>query len=496
MSSLDTSLALDMGASSVRLVLGTLDSGRLAFRELDRLENGPVDIRGNLHWDVLRIWRWIEEVVARCMQEGMQRPATLGVDAWGVDFGLLDERGELLGNPYHYRDRRTEGVRQRTFAEVSEERLYGITGIQQMPINTLFQLYAMREADDPRLRAATHLLFMPDLITYWLTGVRSCEYTVASTSQLLDARKRNWAGEIIRELDLPSSLFPPIAAPGTVIGNVTGAAAGLREINGAAVVAACSHDTASAVAAIPDLEAESAFISSGTWSLVGVEVEQPILSETARRLNFTNEGGFGDTIRLLKNVSGLWLLQECRRCWRNEGVEAGWDDILEQAARAPALRSTVDPDEPRFLNPPDMVAAIREFCERSGQPVPQTMGEVARCCLESLALRYRWIVEALESLTGRDIRVLRVVGGGSNNNLLNQLTADICGREVVAGPVEATALGNLLVQLLATGRLEDIAAGRRLVADSFDRRRFEPKAVAGLDAAFDRFKELLSQGTA
>jgi rhamnulokinase len=482
-------LAVDMGASGVRLIHGAFDGGRFALSDLERFENGPVRVLGDLHWDVLGLWRQLQQSLARFAREGGAPPVGIGVDTWGVDFGLLDERGSLLGNPFHYRDRRTEGMPELLAARISPERMYACTGIQVMQINTIYQLLAMAEANDPRLSDAARLLMMPDLFAYWLSGVQAGEYTIASTSQMLDAARREWATGLLSEIGLPASILPPLVNPGSVLGNLhPGLADEIPGFGEVQVIAVGGHDTASAVAAMPELDESSAFISSGTWSLVGVEVGEPVLSQRARELNFTNEGGVGGTVRLLKNVAGLWLLQESRRRWRREGLDVGWQEILAQAEAAPAFRSIIDPDAPEFLSPDDMVSAIAGHCRRTGQPEPDGVGAVVRCCLESLALRYRWVLDALEELTGRNIETIRIVGGGSRNDLLNQLTADACGRPVVAGPVEATALGNLMIQAIATGRLADIEAGRVAVAESVRRRRFEPVREAPWWEAFDRFR--------
>jgi rhamnulokinase len=482
-------LAVDMGASGVRLIHGGFDGGRFVLSELERFENGPVRVLGDLHWDVLGLWRQLQQSLARFASDGGVPPAGIGVDTWGVDFALLDERGSLLGNPFHYRDRRTQGMPELLAGRISPERVYACTGIQVMQINTVYQLLAMAEANDPRLAAAARLLMMPDLFAYWLSGVQAGEYTIASTSQMLDAARREWATGLLSEIGLPAAILPPMVEPGSVLGSLhpdlADAIPGFGEVQ---VIAVGGHDTASAVAAIPELDDSSAFISSGTWSLVGVEVGEPVLSQRARELNFTNEGGVGGTVRLLKNVAGLWLLQESRRRWRREGLEVGWQEILAQAEAAPAFRSIIDPDGPEFLSPDDMVSAIAGHCRRTGQPEPDGVGAVVRCCLESLALRYRWVLDALEELSGRKIETVRIVGGGSRNDLLNQLTADACGRPVVAGPVEATALGNLMIQAIASGRLADIEAGRVAVAESVRRRRFEPGREAPWREAFDRFR--------
>jgi rhamnulokinase len=488
-------LAIDLGASSGRVMLGRWDGRRFALHELHRFPNDPVPVLGHLHWDVLRLWQDILAGIARYAAQEDAPLSGIGIDTWAVDFGLLDAAGRLLGNPYHYRDRRTDGMPEYVDRRVPPAQVYAQTGIQRMPINTLYQFVSMRQSGDPQLVAAETLLLIPDLLHYWLTGRKVAEYTNATTTQFLDARGRGWTTDLIEALELPSRILPPVVAPGTILGDLLPELRALTNLRqDVPIIASASHDTASAVAGIPGLDDRSAYISSGTWSLVGVELPEPILSEQARALNFTNEGGVGGTIRFLKNVGGLWLLQECQRQWQREGRQYSWTELVALAEAAAPLRSLVDPDAPEFLHPDDMPAAIRSHCRRAGQPEPESVGALVRCCLESLALKYRWVVEALCSLTGRQLDTIRVVGGGSQNALLCQLTADACGRRVVAGPVEATALGNLLVQAVARGHLPDIAAGRAAVAASFEQAIYEPQPSAAWDAALARFDALIGAG--
>ena len=483
---------MDLGASGGRVLLGRFDGERFDLTELHRFPNGPVGVTGHLYWDVLQLWSNLKTGLRRV---GDAPLAGIGVDTWGVDFGLLDAAGNLLGNPHHYRDTRTDGVMEQVFEHVGKKQLYERTGVQFMQINTLYQLYSMRLHSDPRLDCAETLLMMPDLFHYWLTGRKTGEHTIASTSQLLDARSRSWDTGLLETLSLPTQVFPDLVQPGTVIGPLLGEVADEVGLSSEIpVIATGSHDTASAVAAIPGLDANSVFISSGTWSLMGVELAEPVLGESARALDVTNEGGVGGTVRLLKNVAGLWLLQESRRHWQREGLEYGWDDLLELASQAEPFRSFVDPGAETFLSPGDMPAAIREVCRRTGQPEPESVGEVVRCCLESLALKYRSVLDGLEALLERRLDKIYIVGGGSQNQLLNQFTADACRRVVVAGPVEATALGNLLVQGVATGHIEDLAAGRRVVAASVVRQRFEPKHGEAWERAYERFQTLFEEG--
>ncbi len=463
----------------------------MGLQEIHRFRNEPVQLPTGLHWDILGLFREMKRSLALAA-EASPDLASIGIDAWGVDYGLLDSTGALLGVPHHYRDSRTDNVPERAFSRVSRQEIYATTGIQFMQINTLYQLLSMEGS--PQLGAADTLLTIPDLLNYWLTGERRAEYTIASTTQLLNARSSDWAHDLLGRLGLPTSLFPPIIQPGTVLGELVPEVA--TEVRLAArmhVAATASHDTAAAVVAIPAAESEDvAYISSGTWSLVGVEVEAPVLTPEALESNFTNEGGFGGKIRLLKNVMGLWLLQECRSTWAREGRDLGYDELSRLAAEAPAGGPLVDPDDPRFLPPGDMPARIRQYCRETGQLEPNEPGEVARCVLESLALKYRWVLERLRGLTGRQFSTIHVVGGGARNDLLCRFTAGAAGLPVLAGPAEATALGNILVQAYAhdvVGSLGEIRAASRA---SSEVRRYEPEG--DWKKAWQRFETILRGG--
>ena len=484
-------LAVDLGAESGRAVLGRFDGGRMTLEEVHRFPNVPVRLPDGLHWDVLRIVEEAKAGIARASSEAGQMES-LGVDSWGVDFGLLDRDGCLIANPYHYRDARTEGMEERAFGRMPKEEIYETTGVQFMPINTLYQLLAMEGS--PLLQAARTLLLTPDLLGYWLTGERACESTIASTTQLCDARSGGWARDVLEKMRLPGHIFGEIVPPGTQLGPLlpevaeeTGAKGGLP------VTAVASHDTASAVVAVPAEGENFAYISSGTWSLVGVELPRPAIAPEGMRANFTNEGGFGGTTRFLKNVMGLWLLQECRRTWAREGREYSYEELTRLAQAAPAGGPLLDPDHPSFLPPGDMPGRIRRFCRATGQGRPGEPGEVARCVIESLALKYRWSLERAEEITGRRVEVVHVVGGGVRNTLLCQLTADATRRPVRAGPVEATALGNLMVQAYARGHLgslEEIrAAVRRSPIELHD---YLPMGSADeWDGAYERLRGIM-----
>lgn len=478
-------IAVDLGASSGRVVLGKLSEERFELRELHRFQNGPVRLPTGLYWNPLNLWCEVQEGLRKFARERCGPLEGVGVDTWGVDFALLGRGGELLGIPHHYRDARTDGVMAQVFEILPKDVLYGRTGLQFMQINTLYQLYSMKGSS--QLAAAETLLLLPDLFHYWLSGALLGETTVASTSQLLDARTRLWADDLLSALGLPSHILPSLVGPGTVLGTLhPGVARETRLSASTPVVAPAGHDTASAVAVIPD----GMFVSSGTWSLVGVEVAEPVLTAAAQARDFTNESGVGGSVRLLKNVAGLWLLSECRREWAGAGDDLSWEQLLALGEWAQPFGSLIDPGAETFLNPESMSEAIRAACRRHGERVPEDRGALVRCCLESLALKYRSVLEDLETLTGNPIEVVRIVGGGSQNTLLCQYTANACRRPVVAGPVEATALGNVMVQALARGLLPDLEHARRVAAASSPQTLYEPREGEAWEDAFGRFREL------
>jgi rhamnulokinase len=483
-------LAVDLGAESGRVVLGRFDGGRVSLHEVHRFPNVAVRLPDGLHWDVLHILCEIKDGLAKAARE--TRIEGVGVDSWAVDFGLLDGDGALVSNPYHHRDTRTEGMMEEAFELVPKEQIYGTTGIQFLPINTIYQLMAMR--DSPLLGAAGTLLLIPDLINYWLTGERACEYTNATTTQLLDLEGK-WAQDLLKRLDLPSHVLAPVIPPATELGPLLPEVA--EEVGaGPPVFAVASHDTASAVVGVPAHGDDFAYISSGTWSLVGVETPGPVITQEAMEANFTNEGGFAGRTRLLKNVMGLWLLQECRRQWAREGHEYSYDELARLAEDAPS-GPLVDPDHPAFLAPGDMASRIRRFCEETGQSPPEEPASVARCVFESLALKYRHAIEQAQNLTGRIIGTVNVVGGGSQNALLCQLTAGATGLPVVAGPVEATAMGNVMVQAFAQGRVGSLEEIRAVISDSFETSAYEPGGDSGEWSELrERFSRLIEESCA
>ncbi len=485
-------IAFDLGAESGRAVAGIYDGQRLELKTLHRFPNTPLRLPDALTWNVLRQYAEILEGITLTVKEFGDAVRSVGVDTWGVDFGLLDARGTLLTNPVHYRDHRTDGIMESVQSMVGADTIYDATGIQFMPINTLYQLVAVQQQHPGLLELADRILMMPDLFHYWLSGAKVSERTIASTSQMMDARTGEWAIDLLRHVGLPTHFLPEIVPPGTRLGKLRKAVAEETGATAVEVVAPGSHDTASAVAAVPAaLGSDFAYISSGTWSLMGVELSEPLINAHTRTLNFTNEGGVNDTIRFLRNIMGLWLVQECRRAYAREGQEYTYEQLTHLAAEAQPFRAVIDPDDRRFLNPPNMLTAICEYCEATGQPAPQTPGEFVRCCLESLALRYRWVLEQLESLMGKRLRVIHVVGGGTQNRLLCQFTADACNRAVLAGPVEATAAGNVMLQMMAMGELKGIAEGRELIRRSSEIVEYMPTDTQAWDAAYERFVGLL-----
>jgi rhamnulokinase len=477
-------LAFDLGAESGRAMLGTLDHGVLALREIHRFSNEPVRQNGSLQWDILHLWREMQRAFEL---NGRMRLDSVGVDSWGVDYALIGERGNLLENPYHYRDRRTNGAMEAVFDRVSRDRIYAITGIQFLPINTLYQLFAACRRTPDLIDAARALVTIPDLLNYWLTGAMTTEYTVATTTQLIDARTRTWATRMLEEIGLPTRLLQPLVQPGTRIGSLQASAS--PACSGTPVIAPACHDTASAVASV-SASGNVAFLSSGTWSLLGTEMDQPVVTARALALNFTNEGGVAGTTRLLKNIGGLWLLQSCRQHWRSHGHDVPYETLVAGAAdERLAFRSLIDPDYPSFLNPTDMPATIAEYCRMTGQPEPGEPIAFARAILESLAFKYRAVLESLEELTGRRFDEIRMVGGGARNRLLKQWTADATGRAVTAGPAEATALGNIGMQMIATGAVGSLTEARTMIERSFPVERFEPLAADRWDAEYRRFQQ-------
>ena len=454
-----TVLAIDLGAESGRVMAVHFDGSRLQLEEVYRFSNHALLVNGSLQWDILGLWREVQVGIGR----SRGRPASLAVDTWGVDFGLLDRNGNLIGNPVCYRDQRTEGMMDAVFERVAKADVFAQTGIQFMAINTLYQMMSL--VGSPHLQIAERFLTVPDLLNFWLTGTQVCEFSNATTTQMLNPYSGHWATEMLDTLGIPTHIFPEVVQPGTHLGT----------FNAIPVLAPACHDTGSAVAGVPTETENFAYISSGTWSLVGLEVMGPVVNQAALTINASNEGGVYGTFRLLKNVMGLWLLQQCRATWQKAGRAYSYAELVVLAESAKALQAIVDPNDDRFLPPGDHPAHIRDFCQQSGQLLPQTDAAIARCVFESLALAYRDVLLDLQALTGRTIEVIHVVGGGARNRLLNQLTADATGIPVLAGPTEATVIGNALVQLISLGELAHLKEGRQLVANSYRLERFEPQ---------------------
>jgi rhamnulokinase len=478
-------LAFDFGAESGRAILARLHAGVLTTQEIRRFKNESVEYGGSLHWDIARLWWEVRQALSGLEETQL---AGIGVDAWGVDYALLGEKGELLQNPYHYRDPRTVGVMQEVFRKVPKEEIYRATGIQFMPINTLYQLFAAVRETPSLLRAARKLLTIPDLFHYWLTGNAVCEFTNATTTQLVNPLTRTWARELIDRLELPGHFWSEIVEPATFLGKLLPGIARNLALGDTPVIAPAAHDTGSAVAAISAREG-TAFLSSGTWSLLGTEVDQPVITPEALRLNFTNEGGVCGTTRLLKNVMGLWMLQCCRQVWGAQAAHSyEHSELMELAAGEQSFSCLVDPDHESFLRPGDMPSAIDQFCGRTHQPAPKSPAGYVRAILESLAFKYRLVLGSLEKLTGKRVEQIRVIGGGAKNRLLNQLTADATGRTVLAGPAEATALGNVAMQMLATGAASTLKEVRGIIERSYPAEVFEPLDTEKWNRQAERFE--------
>lgn len=479
-------LACDLGAESGRLMLGTLRDNRLSIEEIHRFPTGPTTINGSLRWDVLRMFDELKTGLAKAAKRNIPI-AGLSCDSWGVDYVLVRDDEPVLAAPYHYRDARTDGVMDSAFEVVPADEIYGETGIQFMSFNTLYQLLSDSRLRPDLLGVASHFLLMGDFFNFLFSGVARAEDSLASTTQLFRPGDRRWSSTLIERFHLPPGIFPQVVPSGTVLGCLRPDIAAEVGLSGVSVVASCSHDTGAAVAAVPAEGTNWGYLSSGTWSLLGVECSAPLITATSRKFGFTNEVGYGGTIRFLKNIIGLWVVQECRRTWAREGREYSYDALASMAGGATPFTSFIDAADPRFGKPGDMPARIREYCHETGQRSPATPGETIRCILESLALLYRHTMWMLEEATGRRLSMLHIVGGGSRNALLNQCTANATGRTVVAGPDECTAIGNILVQSIALGHTGSLAAARNIVRDSVPLTRFLPADTGTWDRMYNRF---------
>ena len=480
-----TYLAVDLGAESGRVISGSFTDNRLQLKEIHRFSNGGIRLGEHLHWDILNLWREIKHGLS--LADSSVR--SIGLDTWGVDFGLLDAQDTLIGNPYHYRDKRTDGMMEKLFEMIPRDEIYAKTGIQFMQLNSLYQLFSMVKDKSPALRSAARLLNMPDLFNFFLTGQKANEFTISSTTQCYNPTEKNWDFEMLSQLGIPTKIFGEIVPPGTLLGKLLPSVA--DEIGyTTSVIAGAGHDTACAIAAVPSSRDDYIYLSSGTWSLMGVLLDHPLINEESMKAEMTNEGGVDGKIRFLKNIVGLWLVQECRRQWAREGKEYSYAKLTQMAEEAPPFAALIVPGESRFMAPKHMAREIRAYCRETGQSVPESKGAIIRTVLESLALEYRWVAEKIDHLTRKEYPTIHMIGGGTKNKLLNQFTANAIGRNVIAGPVEATAIGNILVQAVAMGEISSLAEGKVIVKDSFDVESYQPSKQSAWDKAYSIYLNL------
>lgn len=482
-------LAFDFGASSGRAIIAEFDGKRITLNEVHRFLNEPVGVGGTVYWDVLRLFHEIKQGLLKAKQAGGFD--SVGIDTWGVDFGLIAKDGKLIENPVHYRDARNFGMVDEAAKYMSKDEMYDRTGIQFMDFNSVFQLLSLRLNRKYMLDAADKILFMPDLFNYMLTGEMHAEYSIATTSQMVNIDTKSWDDELLSALEIPRGLLCDIVESGTVAGMLTDEICSELGLDKVPVIAVCGHDTQSAVTAVPNENKDFVFISSGTWSLFGTELEAPIINDKSKKMNVTNEGGYGFTTAFLKNICGLWLIQESRRQWIREGREYSYAELEKLALASEGFRCFIDPDSPEFGVMGDIPGRVREYCRRTGQYVPETVGEVVRCIYESLALKYRLTFDGIRDCTGKRYDCINVVGGGVKDGLLSQMTADACAVNVYAGPVEATVLGNVAVQLMASGDIKNIAEARRIISSSFELKSYTPEDTAEWESAYIKFKNLV-----
>lgn len=482
-------LAFDFGASSGRAIIGCFDGEKITLEEVHRFSNDPVSVGGTVYWDVLRLFYEIKQGIIKARMAGGFD--SIGIDTWGVDFGLIDSEGKLMENPIHYRDARTVGMVDEAFKTMPREKIYGITGIQFMELNTLFQLISLKKNRPWMLERADKMLFMPDLFAYMLTGKMCAEYSIASTSQIIDLQTGSWSKELLDAFGIKEDIFAPLVKPGTVLGMLAPEVCEECGVDPVPVISVCGHDTQSAITSVPCEDGNFAFLSSGTWSLFGTELEKPIVNETSLNINITNEGGFDDTVGFLKNIIGLWLIQESRRQWQRQGEDYSYADLEKLALAAEPFKCFIDPDAPEFVPHGNIPKRVQEFCEKTGQYVPQTVGEIMRCIYESLAMKYKLTFEKLCECTERDYPVIHVIGGGTKDTLLCQLTANSCNRTVKAGPIEATVMGNVAVQLMSADAVSGISEARKIVAASSELKVYEPAEVDKWEEAYKDFLKIV-----
>lgn len=483
-------LSFDLGASSGRGIIGTLENGRIGLREINRFRNGMTTINGSYFWDIFRLYDDIKQGLGETAAQGII-PDSVGIDTWGVDYGLLDQSGQLIGIPYAYRDPRTETAIADIAKEMPLRDIYARTGIQFMPFNTLLQLYSAQRQGNIALKNASHLLFIPDLLNYLLTGKMKTEFTFATTSQMYNPGTKDWDKDLIKLIGLSPSLLKEIAPPGTLLGNISEPIATETGLKGTPLALVASHDTGSAIAAIPAIDSHFAYISSGTWSLMGIETQKAIITDKSFEYNFTNEGGVENTFRVLKNIMGLWLIQECRRIWLNKKQEYSFAELVQLSDQCTPFRSLFNPDDMSLYNPVDMVVAIAELCKANDEPIPSSPGEFARSIYESLALKYRLTLDQLRNISDKTIKRIHIIGGGSQNETLCQYTANATGLPVIAGPAEGTALGNIVVQAISMGHIKNLSEARNIIRNSFDFKTFEPQDTKQWNDAYERFKLII-----
>lgn len=483
-------LAFDFGASSGRAIVGVFDGEKIELREVHRFSNDPVKINGTFYWDVQRLFFEIKQGILKAKEDGGFD--SIGIDTWGVDFGLLRKDGTLVENPVHYRDARNDGMVEAAKKYMTLDEMYDITGIQFMDFNTIFQLLSLKENRPYILEEADTLLFMPDLLSYMLTGVKSTEYSIATTSQMVDLKTHDWSDRILDALGIKKSLLTDIVPTGTVIGQLSDDICEELGVPKADVISVASHDTQSAVTAAPCEYEDFAFISCGTWSLFGTEVKEPIINEASKKLNVTNEGGYDYTVAFLKNICGLWLIQESRRQWMREGKEYSYAELEKLALECEPFKCFIDPDAPEFAPMGNIPKRVREYCKKTGQYVPETVGEIMRCIYESLALKYRYTFDGIKDCTGKSYDRIHVMGGGTKDKLLLQMTAQSCNVNVYGGPIEATALGNIAVQLMSSGAVKDIKEARKIIADGEKLKLYSPESRNEWEAAYESFKKIIN----
>lgn len=489
-------MAYDFGASSGTVMLGQFDGKKIEIEEIHRFPNEPVLVHDTLYWDVLRLFHEMKVALIKAKNDGHGDIDGIGIDTWGVDFGLLDEAGRLLENPVHYRDKRTDKLMEEVWDLVGKKKLYDRTGIQFMQFNSIYQLYSLLKNQPELLDRADKLLFMPDLLSYFLTGEKVAEFSIASTTQMLDAKTYDWDYELLDSLNIPTKILEKIVDTATVIGSLTD---GIKRETGIEkdipVIAVAGHDTGCAMISAPAQTSPFAFLSSGTWSILGTELDSPVINDMTYDLEYSNEGGINKTTRLLKNIMGLWIYQECRRQWNKEGQAMTFDELESAAAKVEPFKCFIDVDHNDFYHPGNMPQRVVDFCERTGQYVPKNKAEIVRCIMESLAFKYRYVYDGLCEIVGQKIEKLHMVGGGCKNTMLSQFTADALGVEVTAGPIEATAIGNIVAQLIALGKIKDLDQARRIIRDSFEIKSYFPKDAKVWEEKYEYYKSnILNKG--